>query len=391
MSTLSSEIRDAIQSRIDVGEIAGGIALVARHGEIEALEALDTDDSDHNFTLKTDTIFHVMSMSKPVATASASILVAEGKLSLDSPVSEYIPQFAKPRQVRVLKPGHSLPSFPPRPGEAPGPMPEFDLVPAERAITVRDLMTMTSGLQTLGVPDSNYPAIMADDTLESWVPKLADLPLDFQPGTRWHYSNMTGYDIIGRLVEIISGKPFGEYVRERFTDPLGMSDTQFGRDPAKVERSLPLGMFAGLPIMAGHYHSGSGGLFSTASDYAKFAQLLLDKGRHGSEQLIPAAAVEMMSRNQIGDVIFGGLSPMQYAGLGDHSAPGLRFGFGVGIVVDQEASGLALPNGSYGWDGVGTRRFWVIPERDTVLVMLMPGIAVGDNTHRAIESVVCKN
>ena len=290
MSTLSSEIRDAIQSRIDVGEIAGGIALVARHGEIEALEALGTDDSDHNFTLKTDTIFHVMSMSKPVATASASILVAEGKLSLDSPVSEYIPQFAKPRQVRVLKPGHSLPPFPPRPDDAPVPMPDFDLVPTERAITVRDLMTMTSGLQTLGVPDPNYPAIMADDTLESWVPKLADLPLDFQPGTRWHYSNTTGYDIIGRLVEIISGKPFGEYVRERFTDPLGMSDTQFGRDPAKVERSLPLGMFAGLPIMAGHYHSGSGGLFSTASDYAKFAQLLLDKGRHGSEQLIPACA-----------------------------------------------------------------------------------------------------
>jgi CubicO group peptidase (beta-lactamase class C family) len=390
VSNLSNEIKGIIQDRMDAGEIAGGIALVARHGEVEVLEALGTDDADRDFALKTDTIFHVMSMSKPVATASASILVAEGKLSLDSPLSEYIPEFAKPRQVRVLKPGSSLPPFPPRPGQAPGPMPEFDLVPAQRAITVRDLMSMTTGLQTLGVPDPNYPPITPEDTLATWVPKLADLPLDFQPGARWHYSNTTSYDVVGRLVEIVSGKSFGEFVRERFTAPLGMSDTQFGRDPNKDSRSLPLGMFAGLPVVSGHYHSGSGGLFSTASDYAKFAQLLLNKGKHGGEQLIPAAAIEMMSRNQIGDLIFGGLNPMQYAGLGSHSAPGLRFGYGVGIVTDSAATGLALPNGSYGWDGIGTRRFWVVPELDTVIVMLVPGIAVGDNTHRAIEAAVCK-
>jgi CubicO group peptidase (beta-lactamase class C family) len=390
MSNLSGEIRSIIQERIDSGEIAGGIALVARHGDVEVLEALGTDDGDKSFGLKTDTIFPVMSMSKPVATASASVLIAEGKLSLDSPVSEYIPEFAKPRQVRVLKPGQSLAPFPPRPGEAPGPLPEYDLVPASRVLTVRDLMSLTSGLQTLGAPDPSYPPITPDDTLATWVPKLADLPLDFQPGTRWHYSNTTTYDIVGRLVEIVSGKSFGQFVHDTFVAPLGMTDTQFGRDEAKVERTLPLGMFAHLPIVKSKYHSGSGGLFATASDYAKFAQLLLNKGKSGSEQLIPAAAVEMMSQNQIGDLIFGGLNPMQYAGLGNNSAPGLRFGFGVGIVSDHAASGLALPTGSFGWDGVGTRRFWVIPELDTVLVMLIPGIAVGDRTHRAIEAAVCK-
>jgi CubicO group peptidase (beta-lactamase class C family) len=390
MSNLSSEIREIVQGRMDAGEIAGGIVLVARHGEVEVLEAVGTDDGDRSFAFKTDTIFPVMSMSKPVATASASILIAEGKLSLDSPVSEYIPEFAKPRQVRVMKPGHSWPPFPPRPGEAPGPLPEFDMVPAERAITVRDLMSLTSGLQTLGAPDPNYPPITPEDTLATWVPKLADLPLDFQPGARWHYSNTTTYDVVGRLVEIVSGQSFGQFVHDRFTAPLGMPDSQFGIDEAKADRTLPLGMFANLPIVKGKYHSGSGGLFATAEDYAKFAQLLLNKGKLGSEQLIPAAAVEMMSQNQIGDLIFGGLNPMQYAGLGTHSAPGLRFGYGVAIVSDQAKSGLALPTGSYGWDGVGTRRFWVIPERDTVLVMLVPGIAVGDNTHRAIEAAVCK-
>ena len=329
-------------------------------------------------------------MTKPVTAACAAQLVSEGKLDLRAPLSAYIPEFAQPATVRTLKPGskHKAPHFPPNaPRNDDQPEPEFDYAPARRPITVHDIMSFTSGLQTIMVDNPTIPEIGPQDTLASHVAKLGGATLEFQPGAQWHYSNVTGYDVLGRLIEIVSGRPFDRYAQELLFDPLGMKDTGFGLPRKDRGRTLSVGFFEQMPIARNDYPSGSAGLWSTAVDYQHFAQMLLQEGMFGGRRILQPEAVASMHRNQIGDLPFAGVRSSQYAQFNAPPQPGIRYGYGVAII--EGASAEPLPTGSFGWDGIGTRRFWVIPSLDAVLVMLMPGLGPhAEPVHREIEAAL---
>jgi CubicO group peptidase (beta-lactamase class C family) len=380
------KVRDAIHAAIESGRVPGAIVAVRKNGKLEFIEAQGSDDG---FGLKKDTVIWTASMTKPIVATAVLMLVEAHKIELSDGVAKYIPEFAKSAQVRVFKPGAL--AVPATPG-APAVDPEASLVPAERPITVRDLLTMTSGLQTIGVPNKAIPAVTADDTLASFTAKLGDAPLDFQPGSRWAYSNATGHEVLARIVEVASGRSFAQFVQQRIFTPLKMKDSSFGVRKDLADRTAPLGMMAKSPLPAGKFASGSAGIWTTAEDYSLFAQMLLNGGSLNGQRLLKPSTVAQMTSNQIGDLWIPGAGPSGYVGLADKPTNhGLKYGFSVAIVTDGSLTGHAVPNGSYGWDGVGTRRFWVIPSENVVLVMLLPSVkpaGTGDEIHKSIESAV---
>jgi CubicO group peptidase (beta-lactamase class C family) len=308
-------------------------------------------------------------------------------LGPDDPISHYIPEFAKPRQVRTLRQGESYPPFPPVPDE-PVHGATYDYAPAARELFVHDLLNFTSGLQTIGVPNAAIPPVSLDENLASWVAKVGDAPLEFQPGTAWHYSNATGYEVLGRIIEVASGQSFNYFAQDRLFDPLRMEETRFGIDPAVEHRIAPLGFLRGEHITRPDFPSGSAGLFSTALDYARFTQMLLNGGTIDGPVIMPAEAVAMMCRNQIRDLPFSGIRVSGYARPIQEGQSAFRYGYGVGIVAPGYSE-PGLPSGSFGWDRIGSRRFWVIPQTRTVLIMLMSGMGPGAKpAHRAIETLV---
>lgn len=387
---LSSEklalIRQAVQLNIATGQIPGAIVLVARDGTVVFTDVQGTADSAGTQPLKLDSIFPLASLSKNLIAAAVLMLVDEGKMGLNDPIGKYIPELGGARQVRVLRAGSPPYPYSPLPGPLPpsteyGPA-QFDLVPALREITVRDLLTHTSGIQEFGV-GNDFPTPTPGDTLATRLPKLATAPLEFQPGSRWAYSNAWGFELLGRMVEVASGLPLNEFLKQRLLDPLGMNDTDFGvhRDAAAraVAQFGPRVQFADEVT----YFSGGAGLQSTVFDYAKFVQMLMDGGRANGTQFLKPETVKAMSTNQIGWLRMSGYPPMAMP------AEGLRFGFGVMLVSLPTAAGTRLPAGSFGWDGVGTRRWWAIPEERIVIVMMAPMIGpMAAPFHRMVEAAV---
>jgi CubicO group peptidase (beta-lactamase class C family) len=220
-------------------------------------------------------------------------------------------------------------------------------------------------LQTITIPNSKVPPTGPTDTLASRVPTLGAVPLDFQPGTRWAYSNAVGYDVLAYIVECVSGLRIADFLQQRLFTPLGMKDTGFGI-LGKHPRAVPVDpRFAASPAMAGNpYHSGAAGLWGSAADYATFAEMLCNGGQLNGMRILSSRSVEQMTCNQVGD-LFPGLN-------GRRGAAGFGFGLSVAVVLDPERAGTGLPAGSFGWDGVGTRRFWASPETGLVLVMYLP-------------------
>ena len=232
-------------------------------------------------------------MSKPVAAVSVMMMVEEGKIRLTDPISRFIPEFAN-MKVAVAPPGGRAGGAPAGPGGPGGgrggPPPPVDLVTVNRQITVKDLLTHGSGIMSGGLGQSQAGANgqrRPDDTLATYVPRLAAIPIDFQPGTLWRYSGLHGLDIAARIVEIVSGQPYNVFLRQRLFDPLGMKDTGFAL-PAAEARLVPLytrqqgGGFTRAadqgPLQSATYFSASGGLVSTAEDYLQFAQMLVNGG-----------------------------------------------------------------------------------------------------------------
>jgi len=359
------KIGEAVQRHINLGEVPGAVVLVAKDGRQVWLEARGKSGNGANAAaLQQDTIFWAASMTKPLVATAVMMMVEAGKVNLDDPVSKFIPDFAAPRQVRTLKPG----SPPPNPRDPNAPKPQYDLAPAARAITVKDLLTHTSGLQTIGVPNDSLSPIAVGDTVATHIPRLASATLEFQPGTRWAYSNATGFDVLVRIVEVASGQNFYDFLRQRILDPLGMKSTSLGPRAEYAARTQPIdpNMLANPCVNAKTYACGSAGLWSSAEDYGRFAQMLLNGGELNGKRLLKRATVEQMSSNQTG-TLFAGSSGVPGADRG------VGFGLSMIVVQDHDKAGLAVPNGSFGWDGVGTRRFWVVPARKTVIVMLVPG------------------
>jgi CubicO group peptidase (beta-lactamase class C family) len=378
-------IRDAVKMQIDAGQIPGAIVLVARDGKVVHLDAQGVAHPGSKERLQTGHILGAGSLTKVVVAVAAMMLVEEGKLNLDDPVSRYIPEFGGPRQVRVLKPGS-----PPAPfSAAPGPPskewgePQYEMVPATRPITLRMLLTHTSGIHIFGV-DNAFPRYEPTDTLASFVPKLANAPLEFQPGSRWAYSNNIGFELVARAIEVASGMNLKQFLQQRLFGPLGMNDTDMGVKRASTARAVPYAPGLGVTIAEEvSYFNASAGLWTTVGDYSLFARMLANHGSFNGRQYLKPETVKQMASNQIGPFVMGG-----YPSLG-MPPEGLKFGLGLMSVTLPDVAGTRLPAGSFGWNGDGTRLFWVVPEERLAIVSMMP--TVGPQAapmQRTIEAIV---
>jgi CubicO group peptidase (beta-lactamase class C family) len=368
---MRDQLTSVLRERIADGTIPGAIVTVVEHGQVVHLDAQGVMDSSPDHAFATDTVIWLASLTKPIVAAAILLLVEEDKLRIEDAVASHIPEFGTPPMVRVWKGGPPVMAAPF--GPPPDPLPDFELVPAERPITLKDLLTHTSGLQTLGVFNPDLPPIGPTDTLETHVPKVANVALDFQPGSKWGYSNATAFEVLARIVEVAGGQPFPTFLQERIFAPLRMHDTTFGgsRDHA---RAMPLDpRFSGNPVLEGTtYFSGSAGLWATAEDYCKFATSLL------SGTLLQPSSTREMTTNHVGDLMtaLNGRGPMR----------GLAFGLGVAVVEDAAAAGLSLSNDTFGWDGIATRRFWASPREARVLFMYVPNPRVQAEVETAVAA-----
>lgn len=352
-------VEAAVERHVLSGEIPGAIVLVQRDGRIAYWRAAGNLSAGSSAPLPKNEIFWLASMTKPMVADSILMLRDEHQLPLSDPVSRFIPSFGEPRQVRTPKPGSPPPSsFGTGPADPNAPKPQYDEVPANRPILIRDLLTHTSGIQAIGVPNDTIPAITATDTLASWVPKLGSSVLEFEPGSHWAYSNAAGFDVLARVVEVASGEPFNQFLQHRLLDPLHMRSTGFhDLRPELMRRQQPLDarMMANPCISGGRFFCGSAGLWAPADDYARFAQMLLSGGTApDGRRLLSRDAVRLMSSNQVGEL---------FPGIQGISGQGAGFGFGVLVITNHRKAGVAVPDGSFGWDGVGTRRVWIIRAR----------------------------
>ena len=333
-------IAELMQHHIDAQTFSGAVTLVARNGRIAYFHAQGLMDIEAKKPMPKDGIFRIMSMTKPIVGTSVMMMIEEGKVRLTDPVSKFIPEF---HGLKVAGGG-----------------------PAERDITVRDLLTHTSGLMSGGASsgEARNVGAKAGEGLAQVLPRLAAVPLDFQPGTRWAYSAQYGFDTLVRIVEIASGMPFDRFAKQRIFDPLGMKDTFFyptDGNPRVV--TLYSRMDGALkkqpnpPFMNGVYFSGGGGLFSTAEDYFQFAQMLLNGGQLNGKRLVSPRAVELMSSVFIPDTLPG-------------RTPGEGYGLSMRVVSDPMKRNTFLSKGSFGWSGAYNTHFWVDPKEKIIGVMM---------------------
>jgi CubicO group peptidase (beta-lactamase class C family) len=365
-------IHESIQRHVDAGEICGAVTVVARRGRVVHFEAHGMMDLESKKPMERDAIFRLASMTKPITGVAVLMLVEEGKIRLNDPVSKFLPEF---REMKVAMPRERPSGAPPATGAQSEP--DFYVVPANREITIQDLLTHTSGLVStvssgIGVRlAAKLASREPSDTLASYVPKLAAIPLDFQPGTQWAYSGGAGPDTLSRIVEIVSAQTYDEFLRSRIFEPLGMKDTFFFPPDDKRPRLVTLYRKGpnGLERDANQngfssptYFSGGGGLMSTAADYLQFAQMLLTGGEWNGKRLLGPRTVELMASNHVGDMFNGKLG---------RPAHGMGFGLIVQVVEDNVAAGLRVSNGSFGWDGAFGTQMWVNPKEKMVTIIMI--------------------
>jgi len=368
---LSSErlqrINLMIQRYMDDGEITGAITMVSRRGKVAHFEAQGLMDLEKKTPMRKDAVFRIASMSKPITAVAILMLMEEGRLRLTDPVSQYIPEF-KDTTVAIVKTAAR-----PAANGQPAREAEYYTVPAERAITIRDLLTHTSGLQS-GTLGNRIGARLAprntSSDLATYVPTLGKVPLDFQPGSRWSYSLLAGMETLGRIVEITSAMPFDQFLKQRLFDPLEMSDTTFVPTEAQLARAVTLytdrdGKLVRIEtpgwLSTKTLYSGGGGLWSTAEDYMRFGQMLANGGVLNGKRVLGPRTVDLMATNHVGDL---------YSGTGG-TVNGLGFGLGVDVVLDNAASGRRVSNGTFAWGGAFGTYFWVDRKEALVGVLMV--------------------
>jgi CubicO group peptidase (beta-lactamase class C family) len=366
-------IKEAVQRHIDSGNVPGVVTLVARRGRVVHFEAHGLNDVEAKKPMPKDAIFRLASMSKPIAATAVMMMIEEGKVRLNDPVSRFIPEF-KQSMVAVPKGGTAAPGGG-RGGGRGGPPPEVDLVPS-RPITVRDLLTHTSGLMSGGPGQQTAPATAQQrtpqDTLATYIPRLGGVSLDFPPGTLWRYSGLHGFDVLCRIVEIASGTTIDRFMQQRLFDPLGMKDTGFtitaARQPrmATMYRRAQGGGFERLPDQGGlsspTYFSCSGGMVTTAEDYLQFAQMLVNGGELNGRRYLSPKTVALLASNHTGELVNG-----QFG----RPARGMGFGLGVQVVEDPVAADLRQSKGTFGWAGAYGTNINIDPQEKMVNIILM--------------------
>lgn len=353
-----ARIDTLVKESLSKEEIVGALAYVARDGKVVKFDAYGLMDRERSRPMKEDTLFRIASMSKAVTTVAVMMLYEEGRFLLNDPVSKYIPSFSQPT-VAVAPPAGSPEGV------------KYVLMKAKREITIRDLLTHTAGL-TYGDGPANelyqkaglvgWYLANKDETIAAVVDRLASLPLHGQPGEAFQYGYST--DVLGRLVEVVSGQPLDVFFRERIFKPLKMDDTAFFIDPSKANRLMPVyGIENGKLVLKETSEksdyvngprkcfSGGAGLVSSAPDYGRFLQMLLNEGELEGARLLSPATVRFMSVNHTGTLF---------------NWDTRRFGLGFWVNPDLGAGGEMLPEGSYGWGSAYYPQYMVDPEHKLV-------------------------
>ncbi|MFE2530524.1 serine hydrolase domain-containing protein [Streptomyces sp. NPDC059371] len=353
---------------VDDGRLPGFLVAVSRHGRVAHLTTYGRRDRAAGLPVESDTVWRIYSMTKPVTSVAALMLLEEGRLGLDDRLADFLPAFAEPR-VYVGGAG-----------------PDTTTRPAEQPVLIRHLLTHTAGL-TFGFYHTHpVDALYRDAGVESSVAPGADLaetcevyarlPLQFEPGTRWNYSVAT--NVLGRVIEVVSGEDLDVFLRRRVLGPLGMTDAGFQVTDEQAGRLAELYgeddggelvPIAGLPLHGRpRFLSGSGGMVATARDYHRFMEMLRRRGELDGTRLLRPGTVDLMAANHL-----PGNADRRSFGSPVHQEPGnagLGFGLGVSVVVDQATTRAPSSEGAFGWSGVATTTFWVDPRRDLTVQFL---------------------
>ncbi len=365
MSTARLERLDQVmQDYIDRNEVAGVVTLVARRGKVVHFSALGQRDVEAGAPMTHDSIFRIASMTKPIASVALMMLYEEGRFQLRDPIAKWLPEFADMQVAIPAPPQERLTG-------------RYKTVPASRPITVQQILTHTAGLANTyrGITQPEFQEVVAPrkpgDTVGGMLKRLAALPLNFHPGDQWEYGRAT--DVAGRLVEVMSGQTLDVFLRERIFEPLDMTDTHFYLPKSKLDR------FAALYRPDAHgkielseaptaesryvaephtYFSGAGGLVSTARDYFRFHQMMLNGGELDGARILSHKTVELMTANHTGD------KGIWLAG------PGYGFGLGYAVVTDLGPSGTPRSEGSYYWGGAFGTIFWVDPSEELIGILM---------------------
>jgi CubicO group peptidase (beta-lactamase class C family) len=366
-------LRTVMQQYVDQGRVAGVVTYIARNGRVAELDAFGKSDVEANLPMKKDTIFRVASQTKAFTSVAAMMLVEEGKLGLADPVSRYIPAFKK-----------TTVALPPPAGAVAGS--PVTVVPAKREITIHDLLTHTAGIS---YGDGPAAALWKAAGIQGWyfadrsepvaavVERMAALPMDAQPGEKFVYGYNT--DILGVVVEKVSGMTLAEFIQKRITGPLGLADTQFYLPPSqkdrlaavyaardgKIERAtdpkVGQGQYVEGPRVA---YAGGAGLLSTARDYGRFLQMLLNGGEIEGVRLLSPKTVQLMTVNHVGSL---------------YSEGTLGFGLGFDVTEDVGKSGRYGSVGAFGWGGAYHTNYWVDPQEKLVGVLMTQLLPAGDS------------
>jgi CubicO group peptidase (beta-lactamase class C family) len=351
------------QRYVDEGTFAGLVALVARKGALVYLDKFGYRDVESKKPMEFDTIFRIYSMTKPIAGVAFMMLFEQGLVRLEDPVSKYIPEF---KQVKVLNQDGKL--------EEP-----------KQEMTIHHLLTHTAGLDYAEVehPDLKTTAVGKDIwdstiTLQESVKRVATRPLIYHPGEQWYYSLAT--DVLGAVIEVVSNQPIADYFEERIFKPLGMTDTAFMVPAEKDDRFATLyGHIDGNPLglideeTGGNYtnptlHATGSGLVSTIEDYFKFASLVLNKGEYKGVRLLGPRTVNFMTQNHL---------PTRMIPITMEGVPpwyGMGFGLCFSVLLDNALNGSMSSNGSHGWGGWASTKFWVDPVEEIVGIMMLQSI-----------------
>ena len=374
-----ARVGPAVQALVDDQKVAGAITIVARRGKVVYFEAVGKRDVAADLPMGRDTILRFYSMTKPITSVAVMMLVEEGKIGLDDPVSKHLPEF---KNVKVFVRAN---------GDG------FDTEPANREPTGRDLLRHTAGL-TYGLfgatpIDGAYNRVgvlVPTSTLADMTKKLGELPLLYQPGTKWNYS--VAVDVLGRLVEVASGTSFDQFLSERIFRPLDMKDTGSFVPAHKLNRfaathgaadgkltvtdSPATSAFRNRPALL----SGGGGLVSTARDYMRFCQMIASGGELNGTRLLRRETVQEMTNNQLPDEDF----PIAF---GPIQRPGVGFGLGFSVQVNRDTHSAAHV-GEYGWGGAASTHFWISPKDELVVIALQQFMPFSTRLEQTIKPLV---
>jgi CubicO group peptidase (beta-lactamase class C family) len=386
-------ITQFFQSEVDKGEVPGVVIIVGRNGKIAYRQSIGYQDREKKIPMKVDSLFRIFSMTKPITSVAVMTLAEEGKIDLMAPVAQYLPEF---KDVKV-----GIEKMDPAGGK-----PSLALEAPVRAMTVQDLLRHTSGFvygpfgNTLVHQEYNKANLYdPGQTLAEFTTKLSKLPLAHQPGTVWEYGMST--DVLGRIVEVVSGMPFDRFLEERITKPLRMPDTAFYMEPAKLQRVAQLqvdpktgkrpefGNSDDLTRDKVRWFSGGGGLISTASDYARFCQMLVNGGQLDGVRLLSPKTLALMTSDQV---------PQHASRVGELAVTqdlnplpeiGQSFGLGFAVRTDLGHSPVSGSVGDYFWAGAAGTYFWVDPQEKmyAVLMLQKPFVEAGPY-RRALREIV---